>query len=443
MGKIAQWPSLVFLLLMIFGLGAQAEPVPFPEVWNSISQASPGLKAAELQSQAAMKAKDRAGRHWLPRLYLDARSYQTNAPGQSFIGLLEQRSLRQSDFNPDSINSPDSEVFTRGSLGADLALYEGGMKSAQFDLQSHLSQSQAHEAAGVKVEQYSEVAKAYGSLGLLEQQKKKLLSLKQIIERLLKGYQIGVKSNPVGYSGLLGLKSLANRVQGLLVQYEAQSQAYYMALKEMGFATDGWSPQAEETTVFVDKYLPNQRTESSFQVESLKEKSLVAQEAYKMEKARFRPRVGAFAESYIFNGSRDTANGYTAGIYLQWSLFNPSDYGTHKEAQIKSLAAQKYTEAMEQKERAEKLSLDQVIGALKSNIRLFEDSQKILVEQSQVAESLFKNGSINALQFVEVLNRRVDLVTSQSDAGLSLLQASSQKLLKSRFELPQELLQGK
>ncbi len=443
MGKMAQWTSFVFLQLMIFIVGAQAEQVPFTKVWNSISQTSPGLKAAELQSQAAMEAKDRAERHWLPRLYLDARSYQTNAPGQSFFGLLEQRSLRQSDFNPDSINNPDSEVFTRGSLGVDLPLYEGGMKSAQFSLQNHLSQSQDHEAAGVRVEQYSEVAKAYGSLGLLEQQKQKLLNLKQIIDRLLKSYQIGVKSNPVGYSGLLGLKSLSNRVQGLLVQYEAQSQAYYVALKEMGFTTANWSPQAEETIVFVDKYLASQSAESSFQVESLKEKSLVAQEASKMEKARFLPRVGAFAESYIFNGSRDTANGYTAGVYLQWSLFNPSDYGTHKEAQIKSLAAQKYTEAMEQKERAEKLSLDQAIQALKSNIRLLEDSQKILVEQSQVAESLFKNGSINALQFVEVLNRRVDLVTSQSEAGLSLLQTSSQKVLKTRFELPQELSQGK
>lgn len=443
MSKIAQWTSFVFLQFMIFGVSAQAEQVSFTKVWNSISQTSPGLKAAELQSQAAMEAKDRAGRHWLPRLYLDARSYQTNAPGQSFFGLLEQRSLRQSDFNPDSINNPDSEVFTRGSLGVDLPLYEGGMKSAQSSLQNHLSQSQDHEAASVKVEQYSEVAKAYGSLGLLEQQKQKLLNLKQIIDRLLKSYQIGVKSNPVGYSGLLGLKSLSNRVQGLLAQYEAQSQAYYVALKEMGFTAANWSPQAEETIVFVDKYLASQSADSSFQVESLKEKSLVAQEASKMEKARFLPRVGAFAESYIFNGSRDTANGYTAGVYLQWSLFNPSDYGTHKEAQIKSLAAQKYTEAMEQKERAEKLSLDQAIQALKSNIRLLEDSQKILVEQSQVAESLFKNGSINALQFVEVLNRRVDLVTSQSEAGLSLLQTSSQKVLKTRFELPQELSQGK
>ncbi|WP_415063065.1 TolC family protein [Bdellovibrio sp.] len=443
MSKIAQWTSFVFLQLMIFGLSAQAEQVSFGKVWNSISQTSPGLKAAELQSQAAVEAKDRAGRHWLPRLYLDARSYQTNAPGQSFFGLLEQRSLRQTDFNPDAINNPDSEVFTRGSLGVDLPLYEGGMKSAQVSLQNHLSQSQDHEAAGVRVEQYSEVAKAYGSLGLLEQQKQKLLNLKQIIDRLLKSYQIGVKSNPVGYSGLLGLKSLSNRVQGLLVQYEAQSRAYYVALKEMGYTENQWSPQAEETIVFVEKYLASHSEEASFQVESLKEKSMVAQEASKMEKARFLPRVGAFAESYIFNGSRDTANGYTAGLYLQWSLFNPSDYGTHKEAQIKSLAAQKYTEAMEQKERAEKLSLDQAIQALKANIRLLEDSQKILIEQSQVAESLFKNGSINALQFVEVLNRRVDLVTSQADAGMNLLQAASQKVLKARFELPQELSQGK
>lgn len=443
MGNMAQWTSIVFFQVVMLSVGARAETVPFDKVWSSIAQNSPGLKAADLQTQAAAEAKDRAGRHWLPRLYIDAKAYQTNAPGQSFFGLLEQRSLRQSDFNPDYINNPDSETFTRGALGVDLPLYEGGLKSAQVGLQNHLHQSQAKEATGAKVEQYSQAANAYGTIGLLEKQRQKLLGLKQVIERLLKNYQIGVKSNPVGYSGLLGLKSLANRAQGVLVQYEAQLEAAHLNLKELGFAIANWSPQEYETVTFVEKYLNSQNIEPSFQTESLKEKYLIAQEVVRMEKARYLPRVGAFAESYIFNGRRDSANGYTAGLYLQWNLFNSSDYGIHKEAQIKSMAAQKYSEAMEQKERAEKMSLDQTIGALKSNIRLLDDSQNILHEQSQVTEALFKNGSINALQFVEVLNRRVDLIVSQTEVGLSLLQASSQKVLKTRFELPQELLEEK
>lgn len=443
MGKIAQGTSIVFLQLIMFGFSAQAEQISLKKVWSEIFQSSPGFKAAQLESQAAVEAKDRTSKHWLPRLYIDARTYQTNDPGQSFFGLLEQRSLKQSDFNPDSINHPDAETFTRGALGVDLPLYEGGMKQAQYELQSHLALSQDHEALNMKVEQYSQVAKAYGSLGVLDQQKQKLLALKQVIDRLLKSYQLGSKSNPVGYSGLLGLKSLSNRIQGLLVQYEAQSKAHYQALNEMGFKDSNWSPLFDNSVSFIEKYFAVTSSESSsFKIDSMKEKSIVAQEASNMEKARFRPRVGAFAESYLFNGNRDSANGYTAGLYLQWSLFNPADYGTNKEAQIKSMAAQKYTEAMEQKEKAEKYALDQSIVALKQNISLLDDSQKILTEQSQVAENLFRNGTINALQFVEVLNRRVDLITQQADAGLNLLETSSNRVLKTHFELPQELSQG-
>lgn len=443
MGKLAQWIPIIFLQTLAFTWGAQAEQVPLNKVWGTISQSSPALKAAELQSEAATEAEARAGRHWLPKVYLDAKSYQTDAPGQSFFGLLEQRSLRQSDFNPDTINNPGSETFTRGALGLVLPLYEGGMKSSQYSLQKHLSESAVSESQNARAQQYTQVAKIYGSMGLLEQQKQKLLSLKQVIDRLLKNYQLGVKSNPVGYSGLLGLKSLANRIQGLLDNYEAQNRAGYVALKEMGYTESNWTPQFEETISFVENYLNNQTQEPSFQVESLKAKALVAQEASEMEKARFLPQLGAFAESYVFSGSRDTAQGYTAGLYLQWSLFNPSDYGAHKEARMRSLAAQRYTEAIEQKEKAESASLKQVIESIKGNIRLLEESQKILVEQSQVTESLFKNGSINALQFVEVLNRRVDLIVTQTEANQGLLDVSSKKVLKARFDLPLEKAQGK
>lgn len=442
MGKIAQWTSIVFFQLVLVSGHALAEEVPFSEVWGAVSKASPGMKAAQLQLQSSQEAEARAGRHWLPRLYLDAKSYQTNDSGAVFFGLLQQRSLQQNDFNPQAINHPEAQVFTRGALGIDLPLYEGGMKTAQASLQSHLSRSAEQEAHGVGIMQYSQVAQAYGSIGLLLQQKQKIQNEKQTVDRLLKSYQIGVKSNPVGYSGLLGLNSLSHRLEGLLRQYEAQVQAAYLILKEMGFSQDGWIPKNTDTRLFVEKYMGSQPGESSSQIESLKAKADMAEEMSKMEQARYLPRIGAFAENYVFNGKRDTADGYTAGVYLQWNLFNPADYGTHKEAQIKSLAAREYSLAMAQKERAESLSLDQGIQALKENIRLVEESQKIMLEQTRVAEGLFKNGSINALQFVEVLNRKVDLTVSESEVNLNLLQSSAQKILKTRFELPSELTQG-
>lgn len=80
------------------------------------------------------------------------------------MGLLEQRLLQASDFNPDSINHPEAEIYSRGSLGLDLPFYEGGKKTSQLSLQTHLSSAQINEANNLRAEQYAEVAKSYGSI---------------------------------------------------------------------------------------------------------------------------------------------------------------------------------------------------------------------------------------------------------------------------------------
>ena len=197
---------------------------------------------------------------------------------------------------------------------------------------------------------------------------------------------------------------------------------------------------------FIVRYFSNSSKESdalaSFKTESVKETVKASAEAANMEKAKFLPRVGAFAESYVFNGNRTTANGYNAGIYLQWSLFDSNDYGGLKEAKLKSLSAAKYSEASQQQERAERAALSESIKSLRQNIELLNDSHKLLVEQSKMTRTLFKNGSINALQIVEILSRRTDLIVQQCEAELNLIKAGSQIVTKQKFEVAKQLSLG-
>ena len=433
-------------VILNFANLASAETLSFSSAWSKVNEGSAAQEASKLQVETLKESQARASRHWLPKVYLDAKSYQTNDPGSVFFGLLEQRSLQQSDFNPDSINHPDSNTYTRGALGVDLALFEGGMKSSQVDMLKHSLAAQKSATSQIQIEQYSAVGLSYGSIAVLEQQKNKLQSLSSEISRMIKGYQLGSKSNPVGYSGLLGMKSLANRVSGLINQYESQSRAYYAALREMGLKDANWSPETMDSNTFIDRYFSKSTKESdalaSFKTESAKENVKASAEAANMEKAKFLPRVGAFAESYVFNGNRATANGYTAGIYLQWSLFDPSDYGGLKEAKLKSMSAAKYSEASEQQERAERAALSESIKSLRQNIDLLNDSHKLLVEQSKMTETLFKNGSINALQIVEILSRRTDLIAQQGEAELSLIKAGSQIVTKQNFDIAKQLSDG-
>lgn len=437
---------LVGAIILNFASSAIADTLSFAAAWSKINEGSAAQDASRMEVEALTESQARISRHWLPKVYLDAKSYQTNDPGASFFGLLEQRSIQQSDFNPDSINHPDTHIYTRGALGVDLLLFEGGMKSSQVDMLKHSIAAQKNATSQIQIEQYSAVGLSYGSIAVLEQQKNRLQTLSTEISRMIKGYQLGSKSNPVGYSGLLGMKSLANRVNGLINQYEAQGAAYYTALSEMGLKDQKWAPELIDSVSFVDRYFSSskQRSEAlaSFKVQSGKENAKVSEEAANMEKAKFLPRVGVFAESYIFNGNRATANGYNAGVYLQWSLFDPSDYGGLKEAKLKSMSAAKYSEASEQQERAERAALSESIKSLRLSIELLNDSHKLLIEQSKMTETLFKNGSINALQIVELLSRRTDLIAQQSEAELSLIKASSQIVTKQNFNIAKQLSHG-
>lgn len=432
--------------IFTFASAVRAETLTYTSVWNKINENSAAQESSRLQTESLIESKAQASRHWFPKLYLDAKTYQTNDPGASFFGLLEQRSIEQSDFNPDSINQPESRIYTRGAMGLDWALYEGGMKSSQVEMYEHSVAAQKAMTSQIQIEQYSLVGLSYGSIAVLEKQKKSLESLRTEIGRMIKGYQLGSRSNPVGYSGLLGMKSLLNRVTGLINQYEAQSQAHYAALSEMGLADKSWSPESMDSTLFVTRYFGDSTKDShklsSYKIESAKENVKAGEEAARMEKAKFLPRVGAFAESFVFNGDRDTANGYTAGLYLQWNLFNPSDYGSLRAATLKSLAAAKYAEATDQQERAERAALHESLKSLQQNIELLNDSQKLLAEQSKMTLTLFKNGSINALQIVEVLSRRVDLIAQQGEAELGLIKTGSQIVTKQQFDITMRLGAG-
>lgn len=435
-----QYRIAISVFLIVFqGITAQAEDMNFQTIWKLISDKSHVQKATQLESDAVKEAKNRSARHWLPRLYLDVKGYQTSDPGSSFIGLLEQRAVTQTDFDLDAINHPDQHFYTRGALGLDFPLYEGGMKVAEYRMQNHFSNSKEQEIIKIRNEQYAEVAKTFGALAVIDQQKNKLSEMNNTLARLLKGYKLGIRSNPVGYSGLLGLRSLSNRLQGLLKQYGLQSEALYLALKEMGLEKNSdWRPQFEDVTKFTKKFLTVNKLEESSAARSVKEKAMASKEASQMGKARFLPKIGAFAETYAFSGSRATANGYTAGLYLQWNLFSPSDYGTLKESKLHTAAADYYAQAYAEKERAEFHSLQKTSESLLANIELLSDSEKIMTEQVQVTENLFKNGSVNALQFVEVLSRRVDLISSQTEAQMSLIKTDAEKILKTHFVIPLE-----
>lgn len=417
-------------------LSASASGASLESVWSEIQRGSKAVEASRLELEAAEAGHSRASRHWLPRVYLNARGYQTNDPGASFFGLLSQRSVTAADFNPTSLNHPESRFFAGGALGIDLPLYEGGMRTAAKSFQTHQVAAKSSELAGTKNAQYLEVAKAYSALLTYSRQRKGLEHLSASVNRVLARYKIGVRSNPVGYSGLLGLKTLKNRIDASLAANTAGENAARLALREMGYRKEKWEPQTLGATAFAAKYLDAAKGEST-SLSALRGQALSAKEGAKMEGARYLPRVGLFAEESLFHGKRSTETGWAAGLYLQWNLFNPNESGLAHEARLRAAAAESGSIALEERERAEVAGLEQALEATRAGLKLSETSEALLEEQTQVAESLFRTGSIPALQLVEALSRRLDLILAHAEAEQALVRLSADRAARSGFRAPE------
>lgn len=430
---------LTFVALTGFAAtAARGEVLPFPEVWRQVEAGSAAEKAAGLAADAATEAKNRAERHWLPRLYVDARSYSSNDPANALIGLLAQRSLEQSDFQPSAINHPKSEVYSRAALGIDLPLYEGGAGTAFARSSGASADAKIDETKQVRLDQYAAAGKAYGSLAALTRGLSFLGEVQSSVERLRKRYQLGTKANPVGYSGALGMRALAQRLDALIRQYRARQAAFLGGLTELGVAKTNWSADPMPATDFADRFFPAARAadgEGSYRLSSVHSMAEASEKAVGVEKGKFLPQVGLFAEGYGFDGPRDSATGYSAGFYLRWNLFHPGNYGSVGEAKLKAASAAAFAEAVRQEERAVTGGLRANREALRANIGILGETERVLREQTKVTETLFRNGSINALQLVEVLNRRTDLAVEQIEAELRFLDVAAEAFARGKTEL--------
>lgn len=408
----------LLLALPLSSLAQTAQGRSFDDIWSSFYQKSHKQKSAVQEKELNELSLGRAERHWLPRVYVTGQWFTTNDPTAVFFNNLGQRSIEQADFIPSDLNRPGRKNFKTANLGLDLPLYEGGFKAAQSSMYETLVKASELEIKARRSEEYAELARQYGGLLVLSKNDALLKELKKNLGKIISSYQVGAQSNPVGYSGLLGLKGVDNRVRGMLAEYEmkiANSKKWISIKTE---SDENWNP---ETVVNLQDFLVTKLSSSSTSSHS---SMLLAQEMKlktlddmkSMEKARFLPRVGLFAQNSLYAGERDTESAQTVGLYVMWDLFNPDSYGRVEEAGARALAEKSKLQAHKQEER---IMLDQLVeskSTLEKTLDILNDSDKLLMEQTANAMRLFRSGMLNALQLAEVINRRVDLVENKFKA---------------------------
>lgn len=416
-----------FASFMVLSNAHSAEVKKFNTLWDEIYQKSYDKKSSELERETFELSLKRADRHWLPRVYLGGQWFSTNDPTQVFFTNLGQRSIQQADFIPSDLNYPGRKNFKTATLGLDLPIYEGGMKSTQSSMLKSLVKASELEIKARKSEEYAEFSRQYGGLIIYTENEKYLSDLKSKLGSIIASYQVGSQSNPVGYSGLLGLKGVINRINGALYEVELKIQNAKFWINSKIEKNEDWAP---DTTIKLGEFLKQNLSQSAHQSYS---SMLLAQEiktstlddVKEMEKARHLPKIGFFAQNNMYSGNRDTQNAQAFGLYLMWDIFNSDSYGRVGEANAKALAAQAKIESGKQ---TEKIMWDQMNSSkitLEKSIELLSNSDELLKEQTVNAMKLFKSGMISALQLAEVLNRRVDLIENKSKVESQYLEVYS------------------
>jgi outer membrane protein TolC len=399
----------------------------FADVWKTVREHSPDIKGANHEFESAHIFEARTSRHWYPRIFAEGRAFSTNDPALTFMSQLGQRQINASDFAPQTLNQPGSNFFEHGALGIDFPIYEGGSKTAEAEASSLMAKAKALEAESAEVTQYAEVAKTYSAILSLQRQRQELQSLAQDVDATLSHYKIGTKSNPVGYSGLLGLKNLRNRIQGLLLENSSKISSFQEQIRIVAEdLPENWTPRPENALTFIKTNLSPKKVDNQpVQVRASRLAAEALDKAKVAERARFLPKLGLFGTEDLYAGDRGSPTSYTAGAYLQWDLFSAGNYGAVDQAAHTAAAAQARADGLSERAHIEKVGARAESVTLEKNLLLLEDSAKLLEEQTRVARNLFQNGSINALQFIEVLSRRVDLIINRTDAEHGLAQANA------------------
>jgi len=408
--------SFILSILLLSTAYAEQKPIMgFDELWSQLMNKSAKIKQASFELESAELADARSGRHWLPRAYVTGQWFETNDPAAVFFNNLGQRAVTQADFSPATLNQPERQTFRNATLGLDLPIYEGGMKSQQSQMMGLVLRASELELKAKKTEEYIDLSHHYAALSIVDKTQSNLLQVKSELEKIISTYQVGEKSNPVGYSGLLGLKGVLNRVKGQELYLAMQSTEHRDWINQKLDIMQDWQVQiVDSIEAFSQKYLSEVGSTSYSSLllaNQLKVESM--QNMTEMEKARFLPRVGIFAQNNLYAGDRDNENSQTIGLYFMWDLFNADSFGRLGEAKARANAALAQIQQGKTEQNLMKLKLKSLQATLEETLKILEDNQRILSEQTQAAMRLFRSGMLTALQLAEVLNRRVDLIENK------------------------------
>jgi outer membrane protein len=398
----------LLILFYLITLTALAQ-TDFNSLWQDIKDNSHQIKSYEQELKLKELEKERAQRHWLPKLNLGYSNFQTNDPGGVFFNNLGQGAIENSDFSPANLNNPDTEQFSFTKVQIILPLYEGSMKHNKDKMQNKLYEAQKYQLVADLNTEYTQALNDYVSIDRIKSTQIELNKIEKQLKRVIKNYTFGSKNNPLGRSGLLGLKGVQQR---LIVTNSNLTSDVKHRLRILSFKANkdiNNTKKINDIVAYLNNLLQSKSETKSTRLKANEMKLEAFKLAPDMETARFLPQVNLFAEQNIYQGDRDDNQTQTIGIALRWSLFDSDNYGRKSEALQRVRAQSQKLKHARLQERAYKESLKNTKENLEQSLKNTYENSDLLAEQATLTFNLYRRGKVNALQLAEILNRKIDL----------------------------------
>ena len=420
-----------FVILLYFTscFTTNAKEVSLDVVSAKILQNSNAKQSADYSLLASKQQQKQAEKHFLPNIYIDNSTYQTNDPTRILMGNLYQRSVAQNDFSPNNINLAQTQNYSRSSVGVIVPLFEGFGGLANAKIAKYNTISKHHDLQYVKLSQYSRVLEIYTSIVSLTNYQKKLNEIMVKIAKIKAEYSIGSKQNPIGHSGLLILTALDNKLSSLIQDSKYKTAELYNSLMQMGFDESNWSVLIKDVDFYLQNYFNiTAPAGDSLVVSSFKEQVNIGKAGNVVARSAHLPHFNGFAEGYSFSGNRAIKNGYIVGINAKWNLLDKQTYLNTQIAKNNTNALKYHLAAMQQNEQIEFSNLESQIKSLNNTLNLDKQNQQLMLENIQTSLKLFHNGSINAIFLADAFNRYIDVLINSQNTELSLINLSAKKL---------------
>ncbi|MCB0422181.1 MAG: TolC family protein [Bdellovibrionales bacterium] len=426
--------ALISIISGILTLGASAKEMGFAEMWQKVQSGEAKIRSIEESLEISKLNNSTVSRHWHPQLYISSTYAQSDDSGFSLFAKLQQRQIAPTDFDAAALNQSSQDYLFTTGLGVRVLLFEGFKYQKLSDASDYEVEAQQIHLANTKVQKKAELIEAYTGILIEKKYQQDLKRSQDRIQSTVKNYKLGKKSNPVGYSGILGLRALANKIEIKLGQSEAKVAQLRGEIESLvpELPMD-WDIRTGTFTGILKDQVPEMSPEF------LKNVSLQIQMREKMQKAMdlsadslksaYWPTLGAFAETQMVQGDRDSTDVNTLGVQLKWNLYDPATFNNHQVAKARQNQEKWITEEYRKRETAGRQTLYSSYPIAMKSLETMNTNRDLLEEQVQVSSKLFRSGVLNAINLSQVFSQYCDLLSNLKELEEKIVELHTQTLL--------------